>query len=219
MTSSSSPRVEKSNFPHGRTAGRYPRGSLDEDVTGTAVPNPSLSGLYCTVIAMEKADRLLRIASRVARASVVPGREGRFAAPPDQVAAHLQKFLDAKYAIDMAYRSFADRVKGPWRDALVDHWHEHAKEERKAAYDIAMRIVGLGWDPITTIVQIPACEPTVTAFCKCLMELELKAVENGRKLVAMAGDNTAMKVLGENLVLVDTQHIDDLRRMMAGSAG
>jgi len=165
---------------------------------------------------MDRSDPLLRIAARVAN---VPAREGQFAAPDGQVVAHLQKFINAKYAIDAAYRSFADRVKGPWRDALVDHWHEHAKEERDQAYDLAMKVVGLGADPVQTVVQVPSCEPTVVSFCKVLMEMELKAIENGRRLIVLAGDNTAMKVLGENLILTDTQHLDDLRRMIVGSTG
>lgn len=165
---------------------------------------------------MGQPDLILRIASRVAN---VPAQEGQFAAPDGQLVAHLQKFVNAKYAIDMAYRSFADRVHGPWRDALVDHWHVHAKEERDAAYDLAMKVVGLGADPVQAAVQIPQCEPTVVGFCRALMDLELKAIGNGRKLIALAGDNTAMKVLGENIILVDTQHLDDLRRMIVGTTG
>lgn len=161
---------------------------------------------------MARNDYILRVASRIAN---VPAREGQFAAPDGQVVAHLQKFLNAKYAIDIAYRSFADRVKGPWRDALVDHWHTHAKEERAQAYDLAMKLVGLGADPLQTAVQVPACPANIVGLSKTLMEMELKAVENGRRLIALAGDNTAMKVLGENLVLTDTQHLDDLRRMCA----
>jgi bacterioferritin (cytochrome b1) len=165
---------------------------------------------------MARTDYLLRVASRVAN---VPAREGQFAAPDGQMVAHLQKFLSAKYAIDAAYRSFADRVKGPWRDALVSHWQEHAKEERDNAYDLAMRIVGLGADPMQTVVQVPACPANVFGFCKVLMEMELKAIENSRRLIALAGDNTAMKVLAENIILVDTQHLDDLRRMCLETTG
>jgi bacterioferritin (cytochrome b1) len=157
---------------------------------------------------------MLRVASRVA---CVPEKEGQFAAPDGQIIAHLQNFLAAKYAIDVAYRSFADRVRGPWRDALYEHWDEHAGEERKAAYDLAMKIVGLGADPILTAVQIPPCPANTAGFMKCLMGLELDAVENGRTLIKLAGDNTSMKVLAENLILVDTQHLDDLRRMAAKS--
>jgi len=165
---------------------------------------------------MARNDYILRVASRIAN---VPAREGQFAAPDGQVVAHLQKFLNAKYAIDIAYRSFADRVKGPWRDALVSHWQEHAKEERDSAYDLAMKLVGLGADPIQTAVQVPACPANVFAFCKALIELELKAIENSRRLIVLAGDNTAMKVLAENVILVDTQHLDDLRRMCLETAG
>lgn len=165
---------------------------------------------------MSYSETMLKIAARVAN---VPSKEGQFAAPDTQVVAHLLKFLTAKYAIDSAYRSFADRVTGPWRDALVAHWQEHAKEERDQAYDLAMKIVGLGADPVQTVVQIPACPPTVPDFCKVLMALELKAVENGRRLIALSGDNTAMKVLAENIILVDTQHLDDLRRMCLETTG
>lgn len=165
---------------------------------------------------MGYSETMLRIASRVAN---VPAKEGQFAATDAQVAAHLQRFLNAKYAIDMAYRSFADRVHGPWRDALVDHWHEHAKEERDQAYQLAMKLVALGADPVQTGVEVPHCPPTVPDFCKALMALELKGIENGRRLIALAGDNTAMKVLGENIVLTDTHHLDDLRRMCLETTG
>lgn len=165
---------------------------------------------------MGRHDPLLRIASRVAN---MPAREGQFAAPDGQVIAHLQRFLTAKYAIDIAYRSFADRVHGPWRDALVDHWHDHAKEERDQAYQLAMKLSALGADPMQTGVEVPHCQPTVPHFCKALMALELKGIENGRKLIVLAGDNTAMKVLGENVVLTDTHHLDDLRRMCLETTG
>lgn len=161
---------------------------------------------------MARAPHLVRIASRIA--ANVPAKEGQFAATDGQVVAHLQKFLTAKYAIDAAYRSFGDRVRGPWRDAIVDHWHKHAEEERSQAYDLAMKIMGLGADPAQTSIVVPACEPTLSAFCRTLMEMELKAIENGRRLMALSGSNTSMKVLGENLVLMDTQHLDDLRRSL-----
>src|SRR5262249_52439317 len=129
--------------------------------------------------------------------------------------AHLQHFLSAKYAVEMSYRSFADRVKGPWRDALVDHWHEHAKDERDSAYQLAMKVVGLGGDPIQTGITIPPCPANVAGFCKVLMDQELEAIEAGRKLIVFAGVNTGLKVLAENTVVLDSHHLDDLRRTCA----
>lgn len=156
--------------------------------------------------------RLLLALDTVPVAAVQEG-EGQSAVPVGEMMAHLQKWLTAKYAIDIAYRSFADRVRGPWRDSLVDHWHEHSKEERQHAYDLAMRIVGLGGDPAQTSVQVPPCTQNLEGFFKVLAGMELEAITAGRKAIAMSGENTSMKVMAENFVLVDTQHLDDLRRM------
>ena len=154
----------------------------------------------------------IRIASRIAS---VPEMEGQVAVPEGQIIATLSKLLTQKYALDIAYRSFADRVKGPWRDSLVNHWLDHASEERQASYDLAMRIVGFNADPIQQAIQIPACVPNVFAMSKCLIQLELEAVRICRELITMAGDSTSLKVLSENIILEDTKHIDDLRRMSA----
>jgi bacterioferritin (cytochrome b1) len=152
----------------------------------------------------------LRIAARVAHDSAF---EGDLAVPMGQVIAALLTLLNNKISIAVAYENFADRIKGPWRDALVDHWYEHAKEEREASYDIAMRIVGFGADPIQQAFQIPACVPNVFALSKCLMQLELDAIKAEREILVMAGNHTSLKVLAENQILLDTQHLDDLRRM------
>jgi bacterioferritin (cytochrome b1) len=141
--------------------------------------------------------------------------EGSPAVPTGQIIAHLQHWLGAKYAIDVAYRSFADRVRGPWRDSLVDHWQEHSKEERAHAYDLAMRIIGLGGDPAQTVVQVPPCTANLGGFFQVLMKMEKEAIEAGRKTIQMAGDLTSLKVMAENMIVVDTQHLDDLRRMNA----
>lgn len=139
--------------------------------------------------------------------------EGSLAVPPAQVVAHLQKWLGAKYRIDAAYRSYADRVKGPWRDSLVEHWTTHAGEERQAAYDLAMKIVGLGGDPNVTVIEVPMTSPNLGALCMTLMNLELKAIEAARETMSMSGEMVSLRVLAENICLQDTQHLDDLRRM------
>ena len=142
-------------------------------------------------------------------------QEGEFVAPVGQVIAHLSKWLTAKYRIDASYRSYADRVKGPWRDALVEHWYTHAKQERKQAYDIAMKIVALGRDPMQTIIDVPPAPANLGAFCAQLAQLELSAIKNGRITIQLAGENAPLRVLAEQVIYTDAQHLDDLRRMCA----
>lgn len=159
---------------------------------------------------------ILRVAHRVA---AMPTKEGELGAPEGQLIAHLQHFLSAKYAVEMAYRNFADRVRGPWRDSLVDHWHDHAKDERQSTYDLSMKVVALGADPIQTYIQIPACTPNVLAFMQVLMQMELDAIEAGRELARLAGENMGLRVLAENTVVLDSHHLDDLRRMSTKVSG
>ena len=140
---------------------------------------------------------------------------GDFAAPVGQVLAHLGEWLLAKYRIDAAYRSYADRVKGPWRDSLVDHWYGHAKEERDQGYDLAMKIVALGGDPILTSIDVPPATANLGGFCMSLIDLEVKAIEKGYTAIQLAGNNGPLRVLAEEIMLVDSKHLDDLRRMCA----
>jgi bacterioferritin (cytochrome b1) len=150
------------------------------------------------------------VASRIAFS---PALEGNFATSVEDVIALLCDILLKKYEIDNAYRSFADRVRGPFRDALVDHWQEHAKEERTSAYDFAMKIMGLGGDPQVCPTTCSITNPTIDTFCQKLAEMELELIKMNRDLAEIAGENTALRVLAENTILQDTQHLDDLRRM------
>jgi bacterioferritin (cytochrome b1) len=140
-------------------------------------------------------------------------KEGNFSVPALELVDHLQKWLNAKYVIDLSYRNFADRLKGPWRDSIVDHWYKHSEQERQHAYDLTMKIVALGHDPVQTNIVIPEVPAEIDKIFCNLMEQELAAIEAGRVTVKMSGENTALKIMAENFVLIDSEHLDDLRRM------
>jgi len=142
-----------------------------------------------------------------------PEMEGQFAVPMEQMISALCDLLSCKYAIEMAYRSFSDRVRGPWRDGLVEHWQEHAKDERQGSYDLAMKIIGLGGDPNICHIGYDPSGPDVTAFCHTLAKMELDMIAKAQKVVDYSGDNTALRVMAENIMELDTHHLDDLRRM------
>lgn len=136
-----------------------------------------------------------------------------FAVPVGQVINHLVEWQSAKYTIDILYRNFADRIKGPWRDSIVEHWYKHAEEERENAYNLSMKIMSLGADPIHTAISLPPAPADLTSFCAILMDLETKAIEKGKQAVEYAGENVSLRVFAEDIILVDSQHLDDLSRM------
>lgn len=157
---------------------------------------------------------LTRIAKKLAKTA--SEEEGSVSAPIGQVLGLLQKLVSDKYSLEIAYRNFSDRTRGPWRDALVSHWQEHASDERKMTYDLSMKMVGMGGDPIMTGLQLTACPANVASFCKILMSMELNNIKTARELADISGDNVGLRVLAENVVLLDSHHLDDLRRMCFG---
>lgn len=147
--------------------------------------------------------RNLIIASKIANASAIDG----------ELISSLTQYLYSKYAIEIAYRSFADRVRGPWRDALVEHWQEHAKDERDHSYAIAMKIVALGGDPLINAIQLPVTGNNVMSLYKSLISMELKAIKMGMDIIDMTGNDTALRVMIEEFIVKDSHHKDDLIRM------
>ena len=153
------------------------------------------------------------------KVALTPEKEGSYGTADGQMISILQDILNCKYAIDNAYRSFSDRLTGPYREAVVEHWKDHAKDERQGAYDIAMKIVGMGADPMVTTTSVPQCPGNLAAFGQCLVEMELDLIKKARELIDCCGDNTSMRVLAENIVLIDTHHLDDQRRMFGYQIG
>lgn len=125
----------------------------------------------------------------------------------------LSLWLNAKYVIDATYRSFADRVRGPWRDSLAAHWYEHAEDERKSSYALAMKIIALGADPMMGSIEIPQCPANLQAMCSVLAGLEIKAIENAYATMELASGDETIRILAEDIMLKDSHHLDDLIRL------
>ncbi len=156
--------------------------------------------------------------NKIANALVIPQAE--MESPvldlDTEVLGLLNKFLQQKYTLDACYRYLVDRVHGPWRDALVEHWTEHSEDERKMAYDIAMKIVGIGSDPQLPSISIPACSTDINDVITCLTKLELETIETEELIIKMVDNDLyppELRLLLENHMLLDAHHLDDLTRL------
>lgn len=157
--------------------------------------------------------KVAKTLSKSVKVAHSPMFEGEFGANHELILGCLAEVYRKKYEIYLAYRNFSDRLRGPFREAITQHFAEHSEDERKAAYDVAMKLVGLGCDPQLLEYKIPPCNPDISSIFRCLAQMELDLIGLERHLCDISGDNTAMRVLGENMVLTDTHHLDDLRRM------
>jgi bacterioferritin (cytochrome b1) len=154
---------------------------------------------------------LSKIASRITTAEQIK-------IPVEQMVSTLQTFLVQKYTLDAAYRALADRLHGPWRDALVGHWQEHSGDERKMAYDIAMKIVGLGFDPKIENIPVPACNNKVEDTIACLIALEQETIKTSQFILSNLEEDfnfpiAGLRILIEGHQVLDVHHLDDLTRM------
>jgi len=153
---------------------------------------------------------LNNVANRVA----VSPEEGSPSVELDVIANCIMQILNLKYTLDTAYRSYVDRLSLPWRDSVYEHWKEHAEEERSMAYDLAMKLVAMGYDAPITYVNVPkVVAPTLEAFAQSLTEMEKQAILLYRTVINACGESDGLRVLMEDHLMTDSQHLDDLRRM------
>lgn len=144
--------------------------------------------------------------------------EGLFAVPQERVVAQCNKLLKMKYTLILMYINYGDRIRAHFRDTLYAHFNEHMQEERTDAYHLAMKITALGGEPTPKIATIPDLNDMHQIFVT-LLQAEKELLQELRALTALAGDNLSLKVTLEQMVLTDSQHADDLRRMMFCETG
>lgn len=142
----------------------------------------------------------------------VSAEEGLFAVPQEQMVKLLQKALKLKYTAVLAYMNYGDRIRSHFRDAIYAHFQEHIAEERKACYDLAMKITALGGEPEVQVSKVPST-PAITEMMMHLMQLEKQLIQGQRDVLATCGENVGLRILIENSLLEDQRHLDDIRRM------
>ena len=149
---------------------------------------------------------------------VISPEEGLPTVPQEKLLKMLQKVLKLKYTGMILYTNYGDRIRAHFRDAIYDHFKEHMKEERQGAYDITMKITALGGEPTPQVGQVPDTNDLHQMFGHIIMA-EKTLIQAERDVLAVCGEYTGLKVLMENMLLLDQKHLDDARRMMLCEGG
>jgi bacterioferritin len=104
-------------------------------------------------------------------------------------------------------------LRGHCRDALADHFYEHAEEELKHAETVAMRVVGLGGYPATSMEHPEPLRET-EEILKELLRREQEGMQLYREVHALCGDNEGTRQVLEGNMGQEQEHIDDLWRYL-----
>lgn len=127
----------------------------------------------------------------------------------------LNEDLAAEYQAVIMYRTYASLATGPFRPELRNFFESEIPEELGHAAFLASKIVALGGVPTTRAAEVPMATDN-----RQMLENALKAEEDTiarytRRLeqAEQAGE-LAVKIELEDLVVDETNHRDDIRRIL-----
>lgn len=190
------------------------------DVRGSGksmtVPDPQLEPLEPdddeTVSETRKATALLQGLSK-AEPDVTGRLEGKFKVPVEKMIDQLNKIISAEYSQWFRWYHYSIVLRGHCRNALADEFENHADEELGHAEVVAMRVVGLGGYPATSIEQ-PLPLRDTEEILKELLSREQKGMQLYREVHALCGDNEGTRQVLENNIAQEQDHIDELWRFL-----
>ena len=129
----------------------------------------------------------------------------------------LNEDLAAEYQAVVMYRTYASVVSGPYRQELRAFFESEIPDELGHAAFLADKIVALGGSPTVDVASIPT-----TTEPRQMLENALRAeedtIERYKKRIELAEQlgEVSIKVQLENLIVDESQHRDDIRRMLIG---
>jgi bacterioferritin len=129
----------------------------------------------------------------------------------------LNEDLAAEYQAVIMYRTYASVVSGPYRQELRAFFEGEIADELGHAGYLADKVVALGGTPVVTPGAIPLTKENKEMMENAL-QAEIDTIERYTQRVqqAEAAGEIALKVQLENMILDETAHRDDIRRMLVG---
>lgn len=123
--------------------------------------------------------------------------------------------LAAEYQAVVMYRTYASLVTGPWRQELRAFFEGEIPDELGHAAFLADKIVSLGGVPTTEVQPVPIPR-TNREMLEIALQAEVDTIERYTKRIKQAEElgEISVKVQLENLVVDESQHRDDIRRML-----
>ena len=127
----------------------------------------------------------------------------------------LNEDLAAEYQAVIMYRTYAALVTGPYRQELKAFFEGEIPDELGHAAFLADKIVALGGVPTTEVKPVPIPR-TNREMLENALQAEVDTIERYTRRLQQAEElgEISIKVQLENLVVDESQHRDDIRRML-----
>lgn len=127
----------------------------------------------------------------------------------------LNKDLAAEFQAIITYRLFASLASGPYRQEFRTFFEGEVPDELQHAAYLADKIVALGGDPVTEPLPVKISEDNREMF-EIALEAETETIARYEERIAQAEElgETGLKVRLEDLVSDETQHKEDIERIL-----
>lgn len=127
----------------------------------------------------------------------------------------LNEDLAAEYQAVVMYRTYAALVTGPYRGELRNFFVGEIPDELGHAAFLADRIVALGGVPTTEVAPVPIPRSN-REMLENALQAEVETIERYTKRLeqAEAVGELSIKIQLEDLIVDESQHRDDIRRML-----
>jgi bacterioferritin len=127
----------------------------------------------------------------------------------------LNEDLAAEYQAVVMYRTYAALVTGPYRGELRGFFESEIPDELNHAAFLADRVVALGGVPTTDVKPVPIPR-TNREMLEIALQAEVDTIERYTKRIdqADACGELSIKIQLEDLIVDESGHRDDIRRML-----
>lgn len=128
----------------------------------------------------------------------------------------LNQALEMEISGVVRYLHYSFMIMGPHRIPIQKWFHEQAQEGYQHATLIGEKITSLGGHPSLNVSKVP--ETKTHATLEILQEslvFEEKAINIYHELLSEVKDDVALEEMIRQLIRTETEHIDEVKKMLA----
>jgi bacterioferritin len=127
----------------------------------------------------------------------------------------LNEDLVAEYQAVIMYRTYASLVSGPYRQELKAFFEGEIPDELSHAAFLCDKVVALGGIPAVSVPDIPIATDN-RQMLENTLQAEIDTIERYTRRIeqADAAGEISVKVQLEDLIVDESNHRDDIRRML-----
>lgn len=127
----------------------------------------------------------------------------------------LNEDLAAEYQAVVMYRTYASLVTGPYRQELKGFFESEIPDELGHAAFLADKVVALGGVPTTRVPEVPIVRSN-REMLEIALQAEVDTIERYTRRIDQAEKvgEISVKVQLEDLIVDESHHRDDIRRML-----